>query len=272
MGLIGKTALWTLIALLLFCLASLGFHALLKQITLALGLPPTSKIPGSSLLVILLIFFPKKLLKLNFPVKFSRSRIIDAPMHVVWNAVYPRETDNYYLAGLDKITADLKNNKRFRFTFSKLLMDIDQSRPHYFHIHLQDVHTNKYFSYSYEYPISPKPLMDSVVRSERTLERVPGGIKVTVTEHLKGMGLFMFFMFLFRHPCKDALRQLASYCEGTPDTSWAGKMFARMKAREAGQRSTDTDVLVMGATAIAVSTFVLFSLLWVIFKFLAVTA
>lgn len=265
--LILKVALWTLLGTVIFLLVSMLFHYLVREIMEGLKLPewlPT--LPLSFVAIFAYFVLPKRWLKLNFLMKFSRSRLIKAPMKTVWDTLYLSERDDYYLAGIDTVEADSSDPKKFRYVFSPLLNDLEQKKPTTVDVRITDVKKYEYFAYDYDHKPSANLMMKSIVLSEKLFEQTNEGVVVTLTEHIKGISMFTFIMFMWRHPCQDALIQLAARCEGSPDTSWAGKMMARMRAREAGRPIPNDNTLIVGATILAVPTLLLYFLLWGLIK------
>jgi len=121
---------------------------------------------------------------------------------------------------------------------------VEVSAPHYLALFLENGSDVDYVNIDAE-------------SSEYRLKAIdPDTTRVTLTSTVSHISpLFLLTLFLV-NPAKDSLKRLKSICEGTPDTSWAGRMVAKLEDGSEDGISGDsalvltTVVIVMSALAI----------------------
>lgn len=264
-NLIWKTALISLIALFAFLALSLAWNLMLKGIFYVFGLPEDwLQFPIIWIVILAILFIPKRFFKLNFPIVFKRSAVIDAPVEHIWDALELRPRDSYYLHAVNRIEADSEDPRRLTMHMDQDLSQAANEKSIAVDVEVRDSNVHSYLDYTYHHDEQTMDDVRMATRSERYLEQFPDGVRVTIIEHAKGLSLFMALMFLLRNPCKDALKRLKSVCEGTPDTSWAGEMMGKLKVEANGdpKASMDGDIAVIGATAIATWGAVAAAMIW----------
>ena len=246
------------IGIALFVLVSAIWNLFLLKIATAFGLRPEYLANLSYLLGFAILFMPKRFLRINRPLTLTATQVIFAPIQEVWDQVMPRARTDHYLPTTPVIEAIEGEVDMFNYVIPAV-----QNGPMKGQTKLRNRVVTKaepnYLAMFLENGSEIKGLGIDGEASEYKLDMI-NEETTRVTHHSTVSHISPMFLItlLFVSPVKDSLRRLKSVCEGTPDTSWAGRITKQL---EDGQKTDlEQDATAIMITVAVVMTIVLFGI------------